>query len=129
MQSAFDEMLNGEFVKMMTEFVAYLRRQSVLISQIRATCPFLQRTRWFSMDTTAKIIMKHRISIRDYVSDPDRISAASKHMPPEVWWILVCALRPLTERVAITVVSLQGKTLLVSQQAALIEQLVVDLRS
>src|SRR5689334_15232468 len=80
------------------------------------------------MDTTAKYLVRNRVCLRGYLSDPDRASVAAKHSPNDVWWVLVCALRPLTERVAITVVSLQGKTLLVFQQAALLEQLVVDLK-
>ena len=128
MQRVFNEMMDGDFVKMMTEFVAYLRRQPSLILTIGAICPFLQRTRWLSMDTTAKYLVRNRVCLRGYLSDPDRASVAAKHSPNDVWWVLVCALRPLTERVAITVVSLQGKTLLVFQQAALLEQLVVDLK-
>ena len=128
MQKCFEALLNGAFVTMMTGFVAYLRRQQTLIAEMNVTCPFLIRTRWTCMDTTCQFIFNHRIRLREYVSQPDRVAVASRFAPNDSWWIVVCVLRAMTSRVAVVVKRMQGRVLLVSQQRDEIQQLVIVLK-
>lgn len=50
-----------------------------------------------------------------------------EHFPDDAWWILVAAINAITELVNIVFVILQGKTLLIAQQTAILVKLADDI--
>ena len=50
-----------------------------------------------------------------------------EHFPDDVWWVLVAAINTVTELVNVVFVKLQGKTLLIAQQTAILAKLADDI--
>ena len=50
-----------------------------------------------------------------------------EHFPDDAWWILVAAINAITELVNVVFVKLQGKTLLIAQQTAILVKLADDI--
>ena len=50
-----------------------------------------------------------------------------EHFPDDAWWILVAAINVTTELVNVVFVKLQGKTLLIAQQTAILAKLTDDI--
>src|SRR5436309_14573977 len=50
-----------------------------------------------------------------------------EHFPDDAWWLLVAAINAITELVNVVFVKLQGKTLLIAQQTAILAKLADDI--
>ena len=71
-----------------------------------------------------KWLLDKRIQIVNY---SDSLSEPFDNLPPDWWWVVVAGIHAVTEYVNPTFVKLQGRTLLVSQQTAILVKLGEDL--
>src|SRR5271169_5626080 len=86
-------------------------------------CPNLT-TRWVVIGKVVKWLLNKWIQIVNY---SDSLSEPFDHLPPDWWWVVVAGIHAVTEYINPTFVKLQGRTLLVSQQTAILVELGEDL--
>jgi len=124
MKGAYEELLDGEFVKTMNAVVTHLRAQNNLIADMeQSTCPKLT-TRWVVMGDVCDWLLQKQPRLFEHFKSADKYR---KHMPPMSWWIIVAVVNTLTEYVNKVFVQLQSDDLLVCQQKNILEKLAVDI--
>lgn len=72
----------------------------------------------------AKWLLDKRLQIVDYSASLDK---PLDRLPPDWWWVILAGIQAITEYVNVTFVKLQGRSLLVSEQAAELNKLGGDL--
>ena len=70
-QKQYEEMFDGEFTKLLTGLIGYLRRQPDLISDI-GKCPTFASTRWLSMPRVTEWLMQHRAKVVEYLEQKNK---------------------------------------------------------
>src|SRR5947199_4700583 len=107
----------------MKKFIAHLRQQSGLITEMQATCPQLT-TRWLAMGNVCKWLLTKRIVLFEYINAAeDPIHSA----PPDWWWIVIAGISALTDLINPVFVKLQAPNLLLSTQSAPLDMLSVEI--
>ena len=123
MKHGFKDLMDGQVVTMMTKFVAQCREHTKMSDQMDCICPNLT-TRWVIMGKVSKWLLEKRIQIVEY---SDSLRRPLNRLPPDWWWVIVAGIKAVTEYVNPVFVKLQGRTLLVSQQTAILAKLADDL--
>ena len=119
MQSVYEAALGEQFYSTLTGLIGHLRRQQNLITEMRSTCPKVATTRWISMYSTTRWLIKHRDRIIQYLEDK-RPSCS----PDASWWLFLHAVGAFSTESKIVFTSLQGLSTLVCEQRNLLKGLV-----
>ena len=114
---------DNEVVGIMKKFIAHLRQQSGLISQMQATCPQLT-TRWLAMGNVCKWLLAKRIVLFEYINAAENPVDSA---PPDWWWIVIAGISALTDLINPVFVKLQAPNLLLSTQSALLDMLSTEI--
>lgn len=125
-QEAFKGLLDGLWLTETTATIGHLRRQYTLIENMGVTCPFLVTTRWLCMGAVVNFMYKHRVDIEEHY-DRFEDNEIQESTPHALWWIVLIAVKLITEPINQVVEGLQGQKLIISQASASLEALVVDL--
>src|SRR5207248_4827728 len=89
----YTELWENEVVEVVKKFIAHLRQQSGLISEMQATCPQLT-TRWLAMGNVCKWLLAKRIVLFEYINAAENpVNSA----PPNWWWIVIASISALTD--------------------------------
>ena len=88
LKHAYTELWENEVVDIMKKFIAHLRQQSGLISEMQATCPQLT-TRWLAMGNVCKWLLAKRIILFEYIN---ATKTPIKSAPPDWWWIVIAGI-------------------------------------
>jgi hypothetical protein len=107
----------------LTALIGYLRRQINLVKEMGSKCPKAAMTRWLALGKVLLWFAKHCARVMFYLEEknPDCKRTVS-------WWISLHALSCATDEINIRFMYLQYESLLVSQQRAPFDLLIVRLR-
>ena len=123
-KEAYEELLDGEFIKIMNAVVTHLRAQNNLIADMgQSTCPKLT-TRWTVIGTVCDWILRKQPRLFEHFKSADKYQ---KHMPPISWWIVVAVVNTLTKYINKVFTQLQSDNLLISQRKIILNKLAVDI--
>jgi hypothetical protein len=116
-------LFDGEFMSSVNKIACSLRKQETLIREMGGVkCPKLT-TRWLAMGSWTKWQLQHSESLIAFFST----RLPSQVVPPEWYWPVVAAICGVFENIDITIKTLQGRTLMMSQQQTELERLIVSL--
>jgi hypothetical protein len=113
----FDE----AFYKVAHGFSVHLRAQQILITEMGSKCP-KDTTRWVAFGSILRWFLEHRRRLMIHVADKRPVQA-----PSTQWWVIVGALTPLYERIAVTFVTFQSPNLVISQQRQEVSNLMANI--
>ena len=112
---------DGLFYKQAHNLSVHLRKQANLIRDMKTTCP-KDTNRWVHFGNMIKWMLEHRRRILEHIVEKEPVCA-----PSEAWWILCAAVAPLILTLNTTLVILQGRDLVLSQQQREIDNLIGNL--
>lgn len=114
--------INAEsFAKTTHSFTVHLRQQTNLQLEMGSKCP-KDTNRWAHFQGQLQWLLNHRVRLMQWIRE--REPASSPSVP---YWIVAASINPLAKACNVTFVILQKRDLVLSQQAAEIEQLVQNL--
>jgi hypothetical protein len=110
----------GVFYRTSHAWSVHLRKQYSLITEMGSKCP-KDTTRWVQFGKMLGWMLKHRRRLTTYVEQrqPEQAPSAS-------WWVMAAGVQPILNTVNVTLVLLQNKLLVLSQQHAEVERLIVN---
>jgi hypothetical protein len=111
MQRVYKPALQNEFYRVLTALIGHLWRQQTLIAEMQSTCPKVADTCWASMYIATSWLCSKRLRILQHL-DEKRPSCAQE----KSWWIFLHAVNAFAMEAHNVFTSLQGLTMLVSQQ-------------
>ena len=124
MKDAYEELLNGEFVKIMNALIIHLHAQNNLIVDMgQNTCPKLT-TRWVVMGTVCNWLLQKQSCLFQHFNSAEKYR---QHTPPSSWWVITSIINTLTKYVNKVFIQLQSDNLLISQQKLVLEKLAADI--
>jgi hypothetical protein len=124
MKGAYEELLDGGFVKTINAVITHLRAQSKLIADMgQSTCPKLT-TRWVAMGAVCDWLLMKQRRLLEHFNSADKYR---KHAPPMSLWIVIAMVNTLTKYVNKVFEQLQSDNLLVCQQKVVLEKLAVNI--
>jgi hypothetical protein len=124
MKGAYEELFDGEFVKIMAALITHLRAQNNLIAAMgQDTCPKLT-TRWVVMGIVCTWLLQRQPRLFEHFNSAEKYR---KHAPPMSWWVMTAVIDTLTKYVNKVFIQLQSDNLLVSQQRLVLEKLASDI--
>jgi len=124
MKGAYQELLEGKFVKTMNAVVTHLRAQNNLIADMgQSMCPKLT-TRWVVMADVCDWVLQKQPWLFEHFNSADKYR---KHIPPMSSWVIIAVVNTLTKYVNKVFTQLQSDDLLVCQQKIILEKLAVDI--
>lgn len=122
MKYVYNTVLNDEFYDVLSQLIAYLRRQDTLIEEMKSVCPRLSPSSWLSVEKCLKWIKTNRIRLLQYLEEKKPGSE-----PDMSWWVLAMALWEFTHAAEKTYHRIRGLTTMVSQQTSELSELVQTL--
>jgi hypothetical protein len=111
MKKAFAKLCNERFLNTVTSMTGHLRRQANLITEMKSMCPTFASTRWISKGKVLKWMKDNRLRLQQHFFQKNPTCT-----PPRDFWIIICVLQPLVDRIEKTFMSLQGLDTLVCEQ-------------
>jgi hypothetical protein len=115
-------MCDESFVNILAVLSGYLRHQQNLVFEMKPNCPRFVDTRWISMSKILKWLVANRIRIVAYLEENEARCAAPDH-----WWVVVIVLNGFVPIVDRAFCRLQGKTLLIASQTAILDELLREI--
>ena len=118
-------LFSGEFMSLANKISTHLRRQETLIREMgNIKCPKMT-TRWLAMGNLAKWQLSHIDDLQKFFGTRTRTQI---EIP--VWnWPAVAAVLALFDHVNITITTLQGRNLIMSQQQVELDRLISVINS
>jgi len=118
----------GNFVAKVYEVMVYLRKQNTLITEMGVASP--KKTNWWAaLNNILQFDIKYERQIIAFLDE--RCEQRGVAVPPvlsKTWWVQVFAVAPGLELVHKMFCELQVRLLLICQQRAYVNKLVVDLQ-
>ncbi|PTQ41741.1 hypothetical protein MARPO_0033s0135, partial [Marchantia polymorpha] len=111
LRSFYEELMDEQFVSMLTALIGYLHRQQNLINDMATKCCTLAETRWESMSKVASWFKTHRVAIREYLEAKN-----PSYKSPHEWWVVLMFVEDVSAAAAATFKQLQKDDTLVSRQ-------------
>lgn len=111
---------DGRFAKKIHEFTVSLRLQSNLHREMRSKCP-KDTNRWAHFQAQLQWLLGHRVRLTQWAADRPNLS------PPATYWVIAAGINPLAKACNGTLITLQHRDMVLSQQTAEIELLVQTL--
>src|SRR6266496_269819 len=117
MQHGYKKLMDGKFLKITNKFIAHLRMQGRLITEMRCKCPALA-TRWVIMGKVCDWFIEHRQRLAQDLADvhikeiENNVEAADSVVPLNWWWVAVAGVSAITQLVDTVFVKLQKKDML-----------------
>lgn len=123
LKHAYIELWENEVVDIMKKFIAHLRQQPGLITDMKATCPQLT-ARWLVMGNVCKWLLAKCLELFDHINTAEKSVVSA---PPAWWWIVIAGINALTDLINPVFVKLQAPSLLLFTRSTLLDSLAVDL--
>ena len=123
MKHSSNSVFQGEWAAKAHAFSVFLRAQNNLITEMNVKCPKLT-TRWVQYGIVLSFFITYRRQLVKYAADHPKFDP-----PSPFWWILTYAVSPAISKVNQTIIVLQNKALLISQQDEHIADLIRSLVS
>ena len=79
LKHAYKDLWEKEVVILMKKFIAYLRMQQLLISEMQSTCPQLT-THWLIMGIVCKWLLTHHIALFNHIAMSEETVSATPRM-------------------------------------------------
>jgi hypothetical protein len=123
-QQVMSQVLSESFYQTLTGLISHLRRQVMLIMEMRSTCPTVVSTRWHSLGRVCEWLVKNRAAVLDHL-EKTKLPCA----PYPAWWVLLVAVEAYKEPVDTCFTKLQGHTTIIGEQDGHLQNLVSALRA
>ena len=124
MKGVYEQLLEGEFVKMMSAVVTHFRAENNLIADMGQSTYPKMTMRWVVMGVVCDWLLQKQPWLFEHFNSADKYQ---KHMPPMSWWVIIVVVNTLTKYVNKVFIQLQSDDLLVCQQKVILEKLAVDI--
>lgn len=111
LQSFFVSLMSDQFYSTLTSLIAYLRKQQKLIKDMKTKAPTASDTHWESMGKVSEWFKMNRVDVLAYLNIKKPCVA-----PSPSWWIVIMFIQKISAEATITFRSLEGITIIVSQQ-------------
>jgi hypothetical protein len=112
---------DGTWIEVVYSYSIFLRQQQNLITEMNAKCP-KKTNRWTHLGRVLKFYKVHRRRLIEYTTEKN-----TTKLPGDDWWVLTFALAPVVNAVNTTLVLLQSCSIVISQQAEFINNLIASL--
>jgi hypothetical protein len=112
---------DGTWIEVVYSYSIFLRQQQNLITEMNVKCP-KKTNRWTHLGRVLKFYKVHRHHLIEHTTEKN----ATK-LPGDDWWVLTFALAPIVDAVNMTLVLLQSCSIVISQQAEFINNLIASL--
>jgi hypothetical protein len=109
-KAAVEAIDNGVWVKQVYTFSVFLRAQDNLIIKMNVKCP-KKTNRWAHLGRLLNFYISYRRPLLEYTQNKQ-----PKLMPSDLWWVITYAVAPAIDSINITLVQLQARSLLITQQ-------------
>jgi hypothetical protein len=117
-QKCITMFFNDEFYGHLTSLIGYLRRQQILVQNMKTKCPKVADTRWLSLGKVCKWLCSNKTVINEYLDEKQPTCK-----PPMHWWAYVAIVKMIIEEVDITFVASQGLLTLIAEQQKSLDKL------
>lgn len=122
-KSVYRSTLDELFYDTLSELIVYLRKQDILIVELKSPCPKVtSSSSWHSVAKALRWIKTHRLRILQHLDEmkPD--------CSPEMsWWVMAMAIYEFTHTISKTYNRIRGLTTLIAQQIVHLSELVQSL--
>jgi len=120
-KNATQDVLDQAFYKVAHAYFVHLRVQQNLITDMGSKC-LKDTTRWVAFGSILHWLLQNyrRLMIHNAAKCP--VQASSK-----MWWVIVAAISPLFDRIAIKFTRIQAHNIVISQQQQEMSKLVADI--
>jgi hypothetical protein len=121
LKAAAEAVADGTWIEVIYSYSIFLCQQQNVITEMNAKCP-KKTNRWMHLGRVLKFYKVHCCRLIEYMTEKN----ATK-LPGDDWWVLTFALAPVVDAVNTTLVLLQSRSIIISQQAEFINNLIVSL--
>lgn len=123
MKSVYRSALDESFYDTLSTFIAYLRKQDTLISELQSICPKVaSSTNWLSVENALRWIKAYRLRILQHLDDKKPGCS-----PGMSWWVMAMAVYEMTHTVSKTYNRIRGSTIFIAQQNVHLSELLQSL--
>ena len=112
LRSFYEDLMNEQFVSLLTALIRYLLRQQNLINDMGTTCRTLAETSWESMSKVASWFKIHRVAIMEYLREKN-----PSCKPSHEWWDVLMFVEDVSAAATATYKQLQRGYTLASDSA------------
>jgi hypothetical protein len=121
LKAAAEAVIDSTWIEVVYSYSIFLRQKQNLITEMNAKCP-KKTNRWTHLRRVLKFYKVHRRHFIEYTTKKN----ATK-LPGDDWWVLTFTLAPVVDAVNTTLVLLQSRLIVISQQAEFINNLIASL--
>jgi hypothetical protein len=121
LKAAAEAVADGTWIEVVYSYSIFLRQQQNLITEMNSKCP-KKTNRWTHLGRVLKFYKVHRRRLIEYTTEKN-----TTKLPGDNWWVLTFALAPVVDAVNTTLVLLQSRSIIISQQAEFINNLIASL--
>ena len=114
-----------EFLKILTKFISFLRRQQTLVKQMNKTCPYYIETRWSSITHVCTWLIKHESEVKRRLTQMNK----EDNIPAVEWWIILRFVHEVMKETDAIIHAIQGSTISVREQSHKLAGLVTTLHA
>lgn len=111
-EAGYKALMDGEFYQRLGQFVAHLRMQQNLQTEMRSQCPKFT-TRWIAAGNICRWLLNNRNQLFQHLTQSSQVN----HRPPTWWWIILAGVDALANHINHVFIKLQSRSIIVSQQA------------
>ena len=123
-KECLNSLYQGEFMSLVNKLASNLRKQETLIREMGSKCPKMT-TRWLAMGSWSQWQLNHYEELEAFFSE----RRANQPKPTEWYWSVVAAVYGLFDHVNISIRTLQGRQLLMTEQQKEIDRLIECIKS
>jgi hypothetical protein len=121
LKAAVEAVADGTWIEVVYSYSIFLRQRQNLITEVNAKCP-KKTNRWTHLGRVFKFYKVHCRRLIKYTTEKN----ATK-LPGDDWWVFTFAIAPIVDAVNTTLVLLQSRSIVISQQAEFINNLIASL--
>jgi len=119
-EAAVGAVANGTWIEVVYLYSIFLRQPQNLITKMNAKCP-KKTNRWTHLGRVLKFYKVHCRRLIEYTTEKN-----TTKLPGDDWWVLTFALAPVVDAINTTLVLLQSRSIVISQQAEFINNLIAS---
>jgi hypothetical protein len=119
-----NSLFDGEFMSLVNRIANSLRKQETLIREMGSKCPKMT-TRWLAMGSWAQWQLQHYEDLEQFFSG----RRSNQVKPTEWYWPVVAAVFGMFDSVNVSIRTLQGRQLLMTQQQEEVDRLIQSSKS